>query len=111
MEEAYTLTDSGIDKISYRITDETALWNYLLQHEAYRVNQLLYDFELGLQDPFITLWYRSGEEQRAVTLYQDYIQSMHWLGLEKPRYYYCPGILTELLDSGILVRDSSITEP
>ena len=111
VEEAYTLTDSGIDKISYRVTDETALWNYLLQHEAYRVNQLLYDFELGLQDPFITLWYRSGEEQRAVTLYQDYIQSIHWLGPEKPRYYYCPGILTELLDSGILVRDNSIAEP
>lgn len=111
VEEAYTLADSGIDKIHYCVTDETALWNYLSHHEAYRVNQLLYDFELGLQDPFITLWYRSGEEQRAVTLYQDYIQSMHWLGLEKPRYYYCPGILTELLDRGILVRDSSITEP
>ncbi|MGO5114898.1 M56 family metallopeptidase [Candidatus Avoscillospira sp. LCP25S3_F1] len=80
VEEAYTLTDSGMDKIFYRVTDETALWNYLLQHEAYRINQLLYGFELGLQESFIILWYRSGGEQRAVTLYQDYIQSMHWLG-------------------------------
>ena len=37
VEDAYTLTDSGIDKIHYRVTDETALWNYLSRHEAYRM--------------------------------------------------------------------------
>lgn len=106
VEDAYTLTDSGIDKIHYRVTDEMALWNYLSRHEAYRVNQLLYDFELGLQEPFIMLWYRCAAEERLLTLYDDYIG----LGRRETQYYYCPGILAELLESGVLVPDTGAVE-